>query len=363
MAPEQWEGSDRREAASEYQRLILIPGYNGIKSVLPTAKITAPGVVSWDECGNHDIGSTGVTPLPDPWVSTGSITRVPYPWLSTGSAVSLDLTVPLDAITIHRYGTAAEINHGMDCIAERYRSRSGHRLLCNNGSCPPFWLEEFGSKGSCESPKEDAMQTAIGVWDHPNKAFERRFLWLLQGVPPGDCGHNALFHNDLKPIGDKYCTLKRYFHERLGYPFEDGGDCQAAASCGYRNCAAGQFCGASTCLCGLAGDQILGSGQSILSCDKRFMLIMQSDGNLVLGWAVPPGGVLWNAGTYGHPDSFAKMQSDGNLIVGSVADGVTWSPYTHGHPGAFLVVQNDGNLVIYSPSWEVLWQAGTGGIE
>ena len=349
-APEQWEGSNRNHAASEYQRLILIPGYTGIKEVISDAKITAPGVVSWEECRSHDIASTGVTPLADPWVISDAATR--------------SLSVPLDAITIHRYGTASDINAAMDCLAHAYRSQptaAGRRPLCNNSFCPPFWLEEFGGIGPDRAPKEDAMLTAIAVFDHINPVFERRFLWLLQGVP-GDDAHLAFFHNDLQPIGDKYCALKRFLYARTRRPFPNDGLCQATASCGFINCEAGLYCGGGACLPGLAGEQLLAPGKSIRSRDMRFMLIMQTDGNLVLGWAVPPGGVLWSSGTPGHPNSFAKMQADGNLIVGSVADGVTWSPYTHNNPGAFLVVQNDGNLVIYSPTWKVLWQAGTGGI-
>jgi hypothetical protein len=109
----------------------------------------------------------------------------------------------------------------------------------------------------------------------------------------------------------------------------------------------------------MPAEKELSTGKSILSCDRRFVLGMQADGNLVLSWAVPPGGMLWSSGTAGHPGSFAKMQSDGNLVVGSVADGVTWSPYTHGHPGAFILVRNDGNLAIYSEQWDLLWQAST----
>lgn len=128
--------------------------------------------------------------------------------------------------------------------------------------------------------------------------------------------------------------------------------------------APGVFWAVGLCMSGLGPGQGIGhgfSGGTILSFDRRFMLTLPADGNLLLGWAVPPGGVLWASGTPGHPGSFLRMQDDGNLVLGSVASGVTWSSGTHGNPGAFLHVQDDGNLVVYSRSWGVLWQAGTGG--
>ena len=119
----------------------------------------------------------------------------------------------------------------------------------------------------------------------------------------------------------------------------------------------GQFCGEDVCLCGLAPGDGLFAGQGITSCDKRFLLKMQTDGNLVLGWV--DHGVLWSTGTVGYPNSFVKMQTDGNLVVGE-AHISTWSTDTSGSPGAFLVVQNDGNLVVYGKGWRILWQSETG---
>jgi hypothetical protein len=206
-APEQWEGKDRAEAAREYQRLILKPGYKGIKRAYPNAKVTAPGYVAWnlDECN-----------AVDEWVATDN----------------RKLTVPLDAVTVHLYGTSKHINAMIDCINNSHAQRP----LCVSGKCPPFWLEEFGvtvdDMTLCDEPAEDPMMTAINVWEHSGGVFTKHFYWLLQGVPPCDCGYLALFHNDLQPIGDRYCTLKHYMRAKTGRPLGRDDECWGRVGCG-----------------------------------------------------------------------------------------------------------------------------------
>lgn len=102
-----------------------------------------------------------------------------------------------------------------------------------------------------------------------------------------------------------------------------------------------------------AGDA-LHAGQSRTSCDGRFQLTMQGDGNLVLYQrAAPP---VWSTGTNGTGASMAAMQGDGNLVL--YAGGPVWSSQTFGHPGAALAVQSDGNVVIYGGG-QALWASGT----
>jgi hypothetical protein len=96
----------------------------------------------------------------------------------------------------------------------------------------------------------------------------------------------------------------------------------------------------------------------VSSCDGRFLLVFQSDGNLVL---YPSGSdrALWSSNTGNKNATSAQFQNDGNLVVYS---GTTplWNSMTGGNPGAVLVLQNDGNLVI-SLQQRVLWSSGTGG--
>ena len=107
------------------------------------------------------------------------------------------------------------------------------------------------------------------------------------------------------------------------------------------------------CACSsqLTGGAILAAGGSIASCDGRFLLTMQSDGNLVLyeGRAA-----LWATGTNGRGAAYATTQGDGNLVLYDASHRPVWASHTSGHSGAYLVVQNDGNVVIYqghSPLW------------
>jgi hypothetical protein len=101
-----------------------------------------------------------------------------------------------------------------------------------------------------------------------------------------------------------------------------------------------------------AGGQ-LGSQQYLLSSDKRYGLLLQPDGNVVL---YGPGyHVLWNSGT--TTMTRLVMQTDGNL-VGYNGNTPVWNRATT--TGTRLVMQSDGNLVEYNVNTP-LWFTGTGG--
>ena len=96
--------------------------------------------------------------------------------------------------------------------------------------------------------------------------------------------------------------------------------------------------------------------QFIQSADGRFLLYMQSDGNLVLYFGPQ---ALWYApGTWGTTNQ-AFFQVDGNFVVYGPS-GPLWSAGVDA-PGSEMVLQNDGNLVIYSPYGVPLWSTNTGG--
>jgi hypothetical protein len=109
--------------------------------------------------------------------------------------------------------------------------------------------------------------------------------------------------------------------------------------------------------CGLLGaDKRLFSNESVTSCDGRFKLLLQTDGNVVLydAAAVP----LWSTRTHGQPAHVFHLQPDGNLVLRTEAGSVLWSSATYDHPGATLKIQNDGNAVIYDGSTAV-WATDT----
>ena len=115
--------------------------------------------------------------------------------------------------------------------------------------------------------------------------------------------------------------------------------------------------------CGLlTRGESLAPGQFVTSCDGRFRLIMQTDGNLVLYRMVSgqQSTALWYTSTHGTGAQKAIMQTDGNFVVYDASNTARWLTWTHNNPGAHLALQNDGNLVVYQSS-SALWWSGTGG--
>lgn len=100
----------------------------------------------------------------------------------------------------------------------------------------------------------------------------------------------------------------------------------------------------------------LSAGQSFDSCDGRFSLAMQTDGNLVLYGLGRP---LWWTGTNGSDGFAAVLQGDGNFVLYGKQSNPLWDSRTYGNGGARLVVQDDGNLVVYAPNSQALWASGT----
>jgi GH25 family lysozyme M1 (1,4-beta-N-acetylmuramidase) len=101
--------------------------------------------------------------------------------------------------------------------------------------------------------------------------------------------------------------------------------------------------------------QGLTAGHSYDSCDGRFSLAMQTDGNLVLYLY---GTALWASGTSGTDGEVAVMQGDGNFVLYGKTSNALWASGTSGHGGASLAVQDDGNVVVYAGS-DALWASGT----
>jgi peptidoglycan hydrolase-like protein with peptidoglycan-binding domain len=99
------------------------------------------------------------------------------------------------------------------------------------------------------------------------------------------------------------------------------------------------------------GQQIT-SGTQIASPDGKFVLQMQSDGNLVLRALgnIP----LEDTHTAGHDGTIAVMQADGNFVLTAPGNIPVWASGTNGHPGTVLQVQDDGAVVLYAPGHQVL---------
>jgi YD repeat-containing protein len=109
----------------------------------------------------------------------------------------------------------------------------------------------------------------------------------------------------------------------------------------------------------LVSGQSLSSGQSLVSSNVLYTLIMQGDGNLVLyGSNMKP---LWYSGTSGTGANRVVMQGDGNLVIYTSGNRAVWASSTAGQGSSHLDLQGDGNLVIYNSSNVPTWHSHTGG--
>jgi lysozyme len=103
--------------------------------------------------------------------------------------------------------------------------------------------------------------------------------------------------------------------------------------------------------------QGLAVGESYGSCDGRFSLAMQTDGNLVL--YRNGAGALWSSHTSGGDGYAAIMQTDGNFVLYGHHTNALWASGTSGHGGSALALQDDGNAVLYAPGSKAIWATNT----
>ena len=117
---------------------------------------------------------------------------------------------------------------------------------------------------------------------------------------------------------------------------------------------------ASPTKCGQIGaNEGLAAAETLNSCNCRYRLTLQADGDLVL--SSDASGAFWSAGLAGRGGAVAVMQDDGNFVVYSGTSVPLWSTHSDGHAGAVVSLQDDGNLVVYDASGAVLWASGTDG--
>ncbi|GAA3754538.1 CHAP domain-containing protein [Salinactinospora qingdaonensis] len=111
----------------------------------------------------------------------------------------------------------------------------------------------------------------------------------------------------------------------------------------------------------LVTGQQLHAGSYLRSQDRRYYVLMQADGNLVV---YSPGyRVLWASNTdgQGSRNTFLGVQSDGNVVVYRENHGpALWATNPRGITR--FVIQDDGNLVGYDSSDNATWATGTDGM-
>ncbi len=101
------------------------------------------------------------------------------------------------------------------------------------------------------------------------------------------------------------------------------------------------------------------AGESYGSCNGRFVLTLQGDGNLVLRDKSQNGKAIWATSTSGSDGYAATFQTDGNLVLYGHYQNALWSAHTNGKGGVRLDFQDDGNVVLYDAQSNAVWSTGT----
>lgn len=102
------------------------------------------------------------------------------------------------------------------------------------------------------------------------------------------------------------------------------------------------------------GQQMHGN-QYIMSPDGRFVLMMESGGNLA-EYTANVTSPIWSTGTGGNSGAWLGVQSDGNVVLYSASGSALWSTGALGITK--FVVQDDENVVGYNSAGQAAWNAG-----
>jgi hypothetical protein len=110
----------------------------------------------------------------------------------------------------------------------------------------------------------------------------------------------------------------------------------------------------------LGSGQTLENGETLLSADGRFRLLLQADGDLVMVNLIEGYGnkIQWRAKTAGSGAVFVIMARNGDLCLGNKNGVVVWHTVTF-DAGSYVKMQGDGNLVIESPKGYSPWCSAT----
>jgi uncharacterized protein (UPF0333 family) len=113
------------------------------------------------------------------------------------------------------------------------------------------------------------------------------------------------------------------------------------------------FPGSKTVLYLLTGEK-LERNDKVISPNSAYVLVQQGDGNLV-AYKSSGSEYLWQSATGGNANAYTVLESDGNLVVYSVAGKALWNSNTSGHSSDILTVDNSGYPVILSKNGNVLF--------
>lgn len=107
----------------------------------------------------------------------------------------------------------------------------------------------------------------------------------------------------------------------------------------------------------LAPGETLQAGQSLVSPNGWFTVVVQTDGNVVLynkGMTA-----IWSTRTRGNNLRLVH-QLDGNVVLYDDQNHVYWQTGTGGFQTSGLHIQSDGNFALYATDGKALWHIGYG---
>ena len=183
----------------------------------------------------------------------------------------------------------------------------------------------------------------------------------------GGAGHIALYIGNGKiidnggtngAIAERNITWDRY----LGYGFSgaepprqgsSGGGSDNTGG-GNSNTYADKVNGAKCLGERITNGQVINKGEYIASPNKKFIAIMQQDGNFVL---YNTNRVLWHSETYDKSADCVILQNDGNIVIYSTSGKVLWT--SNIRSAGELKIQDDGNLVAYEGGGKAVWSTFT----
>lgn len=108
----------------------------------------------------------------------------------------------------------------------------------------------------------------------------------------------------------------------------------------------------------LYDNNVLHIGQQLETADRKYRLILQTDGNLVL---YSTNRALWSSRTQGKKSYVLVMQHDGNLVLYNTDSKALWYSGTSKSGYSKLATQQDGNLVVYDRFGRPTWNTQTNG--
>jgi hypothetical protein len=101
------------------------------------------------------------------------------------------------------------------------------------------------------------------------------------------------------------------------------------------------------------------NGETLLSADGRFRLLVQDDGDLVMLNYREGGKIQWRAETAGSGAIAALMLQNGVFCLANKRGELVYQTRTF-DAGSYVRMQNNGNLVMYNPNGYTPWSSAYG---